>query len=93
MPRKSRAAVQEEQLAEQLPEVVEYPIIPTPPVEKKPKKSPHFIVSSDLHEIIEIMKKVDGVSGEQVADKLNLLIAKGELVVAPSIGFGLRKKS
>lgn len=72
------------------PEVVEYPIIPTP--EKKVKKAPKWIVASDLHDILEIMSKADKVSPAQVAKKLNGAIERGELLIAPNLGTKQRKQ-
>ena len=87
MPRKSKRVVAPETAVEFVPEeAVEFPIVPTAPVEKKVKKTPKFIVASDLHDIIEIMSKADGLSPEQVARKLNTSIERGELLITPNLG-------
>lgn len=86
MPRKSKKAVEEVSVPVELTPEELYPIIPTVYVEKKVKKTPKFIVASDLHDIIEIMSKADGLSPEQVARKLNTSIKRGELLITPNLG-------
>jgi hypothetical protein len=66
-------------------EAESFPIIPT--VKKaKQSGSPKFIAAHDLEAIINIMSKCDKMPPEKVVRKLNAMIDKGSLIIAPLFG-------
>lgn len=79
----------EEQTAPSVPpvslptlELVEDPIKET----TSPKKTPKFMSVSDLPDIINILSRADKISPDEAVRRLNNMVAKGSLVIVPTIG-------
>lgn len=50
------------------------------------KKTPKFMSVSDLPDIINILSRADQISPDEAVRRLNNMVAKGTLVIVPTIG-------